>query len=509
MKTLSTLLFSLFLSFSSFAQQGLLDTSFAGTGIALGPFTSAINQGTGMVQQPDGKILVTGFQDDSSDINLFIVRYNTDGSFDASFGNNGIVTDSVTALADFGRSIALRSDGKIFVAGEFDSNNSFDIFVKCFDSTGTADPTFGTNSVTSIDIDNFSEDQVTSMAIQSDGKILVAGWAFDFGGFDLFVTRFNSDGTVDSTFGTNGIVLMDILNSAEFITGIALQSNGKIVIVGTMLVNTTSAAAPFLLRVNSDGTSDNSFATNGGLLPVLNGSDNDARSVAIQPDGKIVFGGAMFNGIAYDAYVARIDSNGATDTSFNSVGYVFTDINNGNDDNVQAVMLQADGSIVAVGHTGSADYDILLLRYLSNGTIDSTFGLNGIATSPIGNEDDQPLVALLQPDNKIVVTGYYEDSGLENLFTARFNNGIIIPGIEKLKTTNEIIIYPQPAVNEIHILNGDQYTQATIFSSDGRIAAYTQTTGNVIDVHNLPGGMYVLQCIDHKGKVLHRKIIIQ
>jgi uncharacterized delta-60 repeat protein len=509
MKTLLTFIAYLFSIIAIHAQSGVLDPAFGTTGIVLGPFTTSHNTGNGIAQQPDGKILVAGITDDQVNSDIFIVRYNTDGTFDTTFGSNGAVTDTVGSGSEFCRTMRLRSDGKIFIAGDFGNLTSWDVFVKSYDSTGTLDASFGFNGAAIADISGGVTDQLGAMAIQSDGKIVVGGWLNQLANFDIFLLRFNSDGTVDTSFGSNGRLVYDLGGFTESVTAIEIQTDGKILAAGTFLDIGTNANEPYIMRLLPDGTADTSFAQSGVFIPFFNQADDDLHSLAIQPDRKILIGGStQLFGSAFDVYIARVDSNGTRDTTFNSSGIIVTDVNNQSNDNIQSIMLQSNGRIVAVGQTTSSTYDILLIRYLSTGAIDTSFGINGFATSAVGTEADFPLAALLQTDNKIVVTGYYDDNGLQNIFTARFlNDSIGSTGIHKNIFSNKIVVYPQPANESLRILNGEKFISGQLLSVDGKIAFNIKNPQQRIDVSFLPAGFYILQCIDRSGTVEYSKIL--
>src|SRR5205085_4991990 len=224
-----------------------------------------------------------------------VAHYNTDGSFDTSFGTGGIVE---TTFATYERvhSMSLQSDGKIVVFGDYNDG----IFTRRFNADGSIDTTFGTNGLVT-DFNGTSAGG-SSVAIQSDGKIDVTGNRDN----RTFVIRYNSDGTHDNGFGSGGQVLNPFAtnDNADSANTLLIQSDGKIVTGGNANTGTKNDLA--LGRLNTDGTLDTSFGSNGSLFTsVTTGSDSGIASLAIQADGKIVGAGGAYNGSYYDWALVR------------------------------------------------------------------------------------------------------------------------------------------------------------------------------------------------------------
>jgi uncharacterized delta-60 repeat protein len=232
------------------------------------------------VIQSNGKIVLVG-----SDFNL--MRYNTDGSLDVTFGANG----SVNGFLSFGpssREVAIQSDGKILVSGYGSGNyaNGINTFLLRFDSDGRPDTNFGVNGVA---IANYGADSYNwGLALQADGKVLVVGTS----DFNFAIARFNIDGTLDSTFGTGGLVTTNFGRmSSSYGMNIALKPDGKIVVLGLTLVGNSYASA--IAQYNADGMLDTSFGINGQVISgiALDGSHVASNDLAIQTDGKILAAG--------------------------------------------------------------------------------------------------------------------------------------------------------------------------------------------------------------------------
>src|SRR5262245_24661714 len=214
-------------------------------------------------------------------------------------------------------------------------------------SAGALDPTFGTGGKVTTDLQGSSQDDGQAVAVQADGKIVVAG---SFQGIDFAVVRYNADGTLDATFGTGGKVITNFGPgfTTDAAQDLAIQSDGKIVVVGS---STNSVGTDFAVaRYNADGTLDASFGTGGLVTTNFGGTSLDAaQGVAIQADGKIVVTGSSNSASPQDDFaVVRYNADGSLDTGFGTGGKVTTDFA-GSIDDAFAVALQADGKIVAAG----------------------------------------------------------------------------------------------------------------------------------------------------------------
>jgi uncharacterized delta-60 repeat protein len=349
------------------------------------------------------------------------------GDLDLTFGTNGYVLyESPTDyINDEGYAIALQTDGKIVVAGLTVGLNN-DVLVLRYNSDGSPDQTFGTQGVVIYDSSN--SDEGYGVVIQKDGKIVVAGYSYIFEDYrlqDVLVLRYNSDGSPDQTFGVNGVVTTNIEGS-DYGNAVALQPDGKIVIVG----KTSSASDTYALviRYNTDGTLDNTFGENG--IVTYNGTAggwDTLADVAIQPDGKIIATGetspANFLALT-DVLVLRYNSDGTPDVAFGANGVVTYDSPHHYFEQGSSISLQKDGRIFISG--GIWDYSsynnaVLALRYDGDGNPDSTFGTGGVATYNRGEPDFMygNTGALLR-DGRVFVAGYLNADALIVLFK---NNG--------------------------------------------------------------------------------------
>ena len=253
---------------------------------------------------------------------------------------------------------------------------------------GSLDATFGSGGkvITSVT----GGDSGKSVVVQSDGKIVVAG--DDFG--DIELVRYNVDGSLDVSFDSDGKVVTDVgFNDSG--NAVALQNDGKIVVAGTTGTPTTDFA---IVRYSTDGSLDPSFGT-GGIVTTSIGRNDDAKSVVIQSDGKIVVAGTSDS----DFVVVRYTSSGVLDSGFGTGGKLTTDIGSSSNDSANSVAIQSDGAIVVAGTSAN---DFAIVRYTSAGALDTGFGTGGKVTTDIGTSTfDSAQSLVIQADSKIVVAG--------------------------------------------------------------------------------------------------------
>jgi uncharacterized delta-60 repeat protein len=342
-----------------------------------------------------------------------------DGDLDPTFGDGGRVLTDFNQSTDIANAVAVDADGKYVVVGTTYINNDYsgeDFAVARFNANGTLDNTFGVKGKVKTDFPGLAA-VASAVVIQPDGKIVVAGGAFPLFTFlgDFKVARYNTDGSLDNSFGDGGIVTTNFSAQGSYAFAVALQSDGKIVAAGTHFVDFSpsedSSNTNFALaRYHTDGTPDDTFGSNGVVTTDFDGFNDDVFSILIQPDGKLVAVGSAKNPATfYDFAAARYRRNGGIDSTFGVGGKVRTDFGSAGFDQARSAALQPDGKIVAVGTTISPDglvQPFALARYKANGKLDRTFHRDGKRTIDFGSFSQSAYKVLLQPDGKIVAVGY-------------------------------------------------------------------------------------------------------
>lgn len=323
------------------------------------------------------------------------------GDLDPSFGEEGV------AMAPFGGSAALamavQTDGKIVVAGT--ATGSDVLAVARFDSAGVLDPSFGSGGMVTTDIGPF-DDTASQVMIHSDDTIVVVGTSqLEAGGIggDLVVVRYLPDGSLDGSFGSGGIVTRG-LGASQAANAGALQTDGKIVVVGGALSTSAVAADLFAVRYLTTGLIDEDFGTDGVATLDFGGRADSGTAVAIQTDGMIIVAGSSFDGPLFlDGSVAslsRFDTDGVPDPGFGTGGSVVLDADPLNVS--QSLVIQPDGKIVLLAATGTGNVSFRLFRFDDAGVPDG-----GFVGAPVGvfPQSGNPGALALLPDGKFAVVG--------------------------------------------------------------------------------------------------------
>ena len=461
---------------------GSLDPSFSGDGKQTTSFGPGRDGANGVALQSDGKIVVVGSSGGGGASDFALARYNPDGSLDPSFSGDGKQRTNFVGDQDRAAGVALQSDGKIVAVGRAAGGKlqSYDFALARYNPDGSLDPSFSGNGKQRTNFEkrgrfgSTSEDMATGVAIQGDGRIVVVGASEGVRPLGFALARYKPDGSLDPSFSGNGKQRTRVGGA----TGVALQGDGKIIVVGSEdLVSggddpigftvvrykpngsldpsfsgdgkqTTfgvgSAATGVALQGNGkvaavgetgggfavvrykpDGSLDKSFSGDGKQRTDFGGGDDAASGVALQSDGKIVAVGRTRGG---GFALARYNANGSLDPSFSGDGRQATDFGGPNGDGATGVAIQGDGKIVAVGRAGGIPTDFALARYNPDGSLDKSFSGDGKQRTHFGGGEDGATGVALQ-GNKIVAVGFAQGTGGAIDFAlARYNaNGSLDP----------------------------------------------------------------------------------
>lgn len=404
------------------AATGGLDSAFGADGKVLTDFFGDFDSANDVAIQADGKIIAAGTAFNAISMQDFaLVRYNSDGSLDNSFGTSGKVTTDFFGSNDIISAIAIQADGRIIAVGVANINTTNpDFALARYNNDGSLDTTFGTGGKLTTDFSgNF--DRANAIVIQSDGKIVAAGETQNNATLvDFALVRYNSNGSLDTSFGTSGKIATDFFGNTDGANAMALQTDGKIIATGS--ANNSQYFS--LVRYNTDGSLDNGFGTGGKVITNFFGI-NAAFAIALQGNGKIVVAGVADVTLGVpDFGLARYNTDGSLDQTFGTGGTITTDFFGGFD--VAAdVVIQVDGKIIVSGlaldTTSKAVF--ALARYNSNGGLDTSFGTSGKLTVAFSGSADG-LDMAIQADGKIVVAGGV-DSGTSRDFALIRYNGTI------------------------------------------------------------------------------------
>lgn len=337
------------------------------------------------------------------------------GVLDANFDADGILSTDIGGNWDLGYGVVQTPDGKLLACG-YTSSVGNDIIVKKVHPDGSNDNSFGTNGLATLDYG--SNDQAFSMVLQPDGKILLGGASTGPLGNDFAVIRLLENGSPDPSFGNNGLALVEIGTSSDVIYDIEIQTDGKIVGVGVTNVGINNDLA--LIRLNTDGSLDNTFSFDGKVTTTVE-DDDYPRAVAIGPNGSITLAGFSQVGVGdHIGLLARYNSDGTLDDSFGVNGIVLEDFGTG-DDELFDVVIDGSGKILTCGRTGnSSASDFLLAKFNSDGSMDNSFSFDGQVKVDFEGDYDHAYAMIVQPDSRILIGGYADDGSDVAHAMARF-----------------------------------------------------------------------------------------
>lgn len=383
------------------------------------------------------------------------------GDLDITFGQNGhVVTDlsSTSAVASIAYAVAIQADGKTVAVGEGGLIR--------YQSDGSVDNSFGVNGIVAYPY------YAKSIALSSNGSIVIAGGTTRNNSEDFIVSRYLGNGTPDTSFDIDGHSLVNFGVGVEIANSIAIQSNGSILVAGA------SDRSVAVARLLPNGQLDTSFDADGRLTRLIYRQSNVANSIAVQPDGRILVMGTAWDYSAvasnHDVFVMRLNTVGSLDTTFDADGFSF--INAGRFDDGRDLTLQSDGRIVVSGFSNlSFRNNLLVARLNANGTLDNSFdsdgiqteGLSGVLSDPIGGE-----AHVVQVDGAILVSAggrmlKFNSAGVYQ--SAEFTNIFGFSNIADMKSTSDNkVILSGRALNQFAVarMGSDKQLDAS-FSGDG------------------------------------------
>lgn len=345
----------------------------------------------------------------------------SNGSLDTTFSSDGItINDLGNNSNDTGIAVAIQPDGKILVAGTSLISGSNQFALARYQTNGVLDTSFGVGGFVFTDVGP-QNDEAVSVLIQPDGNIVLAGYIQSGTGFDFALVRYTPTGTLDPSFGSAGKVITTLNGSDEIAAGAVLQPDGKIVVAGSISVSLGYDIT--LVRYTDSGAIDTSFGSSGRVITSLGNSYDTATCIALQSDGKILVGGGLLHpGIGYDFAALRYTAAGALDTTFGAGGKVVLALSPGLD-LANAIALQQDGRIILAGYAQfNNNADFAIIRLTVTGSLDPTFGTGGVVFTAVGPSLDYARGVAIQPDGKIVVagTGDFPPNYSADFTTARY-----------------------------------------------------------------------------------------
>ncbi|WP_300337528.1 putative Ig domain-containing protein [Accumulibacter sp.] len=445
-----------------------------GSGVVRTDMGSANDWGYGATVQADGRILVTGRSDVGGYPDYSLARYNSNGTLDTSFAGDGKVTTAIGPLTDNSYSVAVQSDGRILVGGfSWMYATHSDFAVVRYLPDGTLDTSFSGDGKVTTDIGGYW-DQAYAMGVQADGKVVLAGMRSGNPGdiSDFALVRYNSDGSLDTGFDGDGKVVTSAGYYTEYLHSVSMQADGKILAVGSGAAQGSGIDRDLVLqRYNSNGSLDGSFDGD-GMVTFGVGGFGSAASVTAQPDGRIL----VFCSNYSSAFLLRYNSDGSPDTAFGVNGKVASLIKPWGTGNYVAV--QTDGSILI---TGQINGDLAVARYFGSGSLDTGFGVGGYVTTSLSTGSDAGSTVQVQADGKIVVAGGgYTSAADADFALLRYNqDGTLdtsfgITPTLRNRTVNEdsALSFAIPSVSFVDVDAGDSLALAATLADGSALPAW-------------------------------------
>lgn len=491
-------------SFNATAQNYNLDSTFNSNGIKVFNFTNNIDRAFGCVLQPDEKLIAVGLSRNFSTnyFELSFVRLNVDGTVDVTFGTNGFSYVSMGAQQSIGGQtpfLKLDSEGRIVAVNSGNGGGSLDMMICRLDSNGVLDASFNNTGVLFVDMTgaNTQPDLATAFDFDSTGNIYVIGTTRT-GGTPLdnnfAVVKITPSGQLDLSFNGTGKKLFNPLSGSEFGRGIAVQTDGKIVFGGNAGGNF------YITRIDSTGAIDPTFNT-AGTAAIGFAGFADMYALDIDNQGRIVASGS-FSSATEDAAIGRLLPTGFPDNTFGTNGKASFNFING-DDFIRTMIILSDNKILLGGSITNATtgQNFLIARIDTNGTKDLTFNTTGFYTKSIStaNNDDEGNGMAIMNDGRIVMCGTTVISSAVNEDVAfmRIKPLPVNTGINEMNASVFLSAYPNPCY-DILIINSLKQSLATLSDLEGRVVATLKLNegNNSINMGGYVNGIYLLKTMN-------------
>jgi uncharacterized delta-60 repeat protein len=382
------------------------DNSFGSGGIVKDSGAGA-EEALAALRLPDGRLVAAGYRVSGGSTDFVLGRYTTSGAVDGSFGVGGhAVTNFGSAGSnDAAQGLARYGDGRLIAAGHTTDAGNADFALARYTADGGVDTSWDGDGKVTTPFGGGLNDTAYAVVLQADGKPVAVGQSESATDADIALARYNTNGVLDSGYDGDGRVTTDLGGSRDVAHAAALDSSGRVVVAG--YTESATDRNIMLARYNDNGSPDGSFDGDGIVVTPIGGADDEARAIVLQPDGKIVVAGLVDNGSNDDVVVLRYNTNGSLDGSFDGDGIALTGVGPSHD-RAEGVAIQPDGRILVAGASLSGDTeDMLLVRYNADGSLDGTFDGDGRVVRG-GPDDDGARAVLVQPDTKMVAAGTFD-----------------------------------------------------------------------------------------------------
>lgn len=522
MRNLYIVLFSITIgSLPAFSQVNL-DTGFGIGGKVVTPISPSRDQIYATAIQTDGKIVTVGSTMINSKYYTALARYNTNGALDSSFGTNGIIIPDFNTFVFEPSTVEILNDGKILVAGthelstpEFPTN--FVFAMMRYNIDGTIDTGFGDNGTVITDFSPSDGGANGARDVIQDGnKLIVIGFTND-NNRSFGIAKYNLNGSLDTAFGSAGLVIVNVGATSSWSdtpNSVKLQSDGKIIIAGNTSgfndANSVSLHDLAIIRLNNDGTLDTTFGTNGKAVHDFGENEKDFSMILTTDDKIILAGTRYFNSTQnYDSIIVKLNGDGSLDNSFGTNGSTITRTNPGQmRERLCSLILSADGKILCGGYAvnASGNADFLLMRFTSNGILDTAFNSEGYFYGDFNVSHDLGTAMAVQSDGKVILAGASSINGNFDFALARYTIGTLH---SQEFASNPFKVYPNPTASFLNLTeaNGTIITTVEIYDILGQLVMEKSSANiNAIDVSKLQSGTYFIKITDENSSEIAKFI---
>jgi uncharacterized delta-60 repeat protein len=424
---------------------GEIDTTFNGGGILLqdlAPAGTNADEGLATAVQPDGKIVVAGTVFNGSTNVLAVARFKPDGTLDTGFGTGGLFTQGFGSGAGNAKATGVAisktgpTAGRIYAVGYGLWGGAGDIVTVALTSSGALDTSFGTLGYLT---HNFSgDDRAAAVAVDSGGRVVVAGTTSGTGGGDIALIRYTDSGAYDTSFDSDGYETLDYSGGlADTLGGIAVDPSDRILLAGSM---TSSGTTDFLVaRLTTSGVKDSAFGTGGSFQTSIGATGDDAAALTLDGSGRVIAVGAAYGlGGPSDFSIVRLGPNGAPDLTWGPAGAKTMNLGGTSGDYATGVAVDADGRIVVGGWTTlNVQKGVAVVRYNADGTIDNTWSGDGqvVSQNPLASQEAYGSALALSGGRDVVMVGGGTVSGELQTLVVRYEGDPAAAGVTTLDLT--------------------------------------------------------------------------
>ena len=510
---------------NTFAQNVTLDSSFGNNGLKTFSLGSRNTRGNHLITFSDNSFIVAGNSEGvtyapNTERGFFIAKYLSGGDLDSNFGTNGVISIEGTLTGETFLSSAIKcNDDKVLLVCKINGSSKF---IKINPNSGY-DVQFGTNGF--VDLLPTSAPGIISEL--TTGKFILISGAFNGTSNTYHINRYYSDGSIDSSFGNNGGLINDITPFAyDYCQAIKILPDNKFITVGASSNSWGNYFTGHICKFNDDGTLDTSFGDNGvALTPIgLPPGHAQYRNLEILNNGKIVVCGiAEYSGGTggfggTKPLIVKYNSDGTLDDTFGTNGKVIFNVMFNGNDNFYSIKVQSNNKILGIGSSAypfpQMKTFLNISRILENGTLDSSFGNNGVfLTDNYAAQLNYGSKIEIQNNSKLIVLGLTStgESTIKNSLICRFD---IENSLNNNQTSskNDFIIYPNPALNKIYLKGITSTSNAEVYNIQGQNFNVSKKTINnneaEIDISKFSKGTYIIKSVSD-SQVTTKKFIIE